>query len=139
MKTVIVQGAQSRTEEVGDTLKAREEESLSVNLQRNILDALGGLDSDTFKQGSDFSKKQSKIAKLPRGIISEIKEKLASQYPDYTAKELWPHLYAELQERELDPEDNDDVPGAEWYTYDHHDDGRKQIKFKSFANIKINK
>lgn len=87
--------------------------------------------------GENTSKANRAKAKLPRSIISEIKAKLVSQYPDYMAKELWPHLFAELQRMELDPEDNCDVPGKEWYSYDHKD-GRKKISFRRFANIKIN-
>lgn len=87
--------------------------------------------------GHKYKKSQSKKAKLPRGIITEIKKKLSGKYPNYSAKELWPYLYAELDEMQLDPEENDDVPGEEWYTYDHND-GRKSIKFRRFANIKIN-
>lgn len=117
------------------TLEALEAKALSDRVRQNIDDAYCGLDFDVVMQGDGHSKRQSEKAKLPRGIIPEIKEKLVSQYPDHTAKELWPHLYAELEERDLDPEENDDAPGGEWYTYDHKD-GRKTIKFTTFANIK---
>lgn len=86
---------------------------------------------------ANHSSSQRKKAQASRSIIREIKEHLVSQYPDYTAKELWPHLYAELERRELDPEENDDVPGAEVYTYDQKD-GRKTISFRTFANITVN-
>lgn len=89
--------------------------------------------------GHKYKKSQSEKAKLPRSIIAEIKTKLSGKYPDYSAKELWPHLYAELEEMELSPEEGDSrKPNGWFYTYDHKD-GSKTITFKTFANIKINK
>ena len=93
---------------------------------------------DDYIKSRKHSNAQSKKARLPRSIIREIKENLASQYPDCTAKELWPRLFAELEEIGLAPEENVDVQGTEWYVYDRND-SRKIIKFTTFANIKINK
>lgn len=88
--------------------------------------------------GENTSKTNSVKAQLPRGIIREIKTELVKQYPDFTAKELWPHLYDELDKRQLDPKDGDDGKLEGWlYTYDHKD-GSKTIMFRTFANIKIN-
>lgn len=85
-----------------------------------------------------LSDSQSDKAKLPRGIIAEIKADLVRKYPNHKAKELWPHLFAELDGRGLDPIEIDDTPGGEVYEYDCAD-GRKPIGFRSFANIKIGK
>lgn len=87
-------------------------------------------------QGLSQSKAQSDRAKLRRFIIAGIKEKLSGEHPDYSAKELWPHLYDKLDEMTLDPEVKDDVPGKESYIYDHNGK-RKTISFGAFANIKI--
>lgn len=130
----LTQGQQNAAALLFALTEALEENALSDRVKQNILDAYAGLDSDALILGIDYKKIQKKKAQKPRSIIPEIKEDLVRNYPDYTAKELWPHLYAELRERGLDPEETD-----AGYKYDHKD-GDKTITFNSFANIKkINK
>jgi len=61
---------------------------------------------------------------------------LRPELRDETARELWPHLYAELDRMTLNPEETPDPkdPRRDAYAYDYSD-SRKTITFGQFANV----
>lgn len=88
---------------------------------------------------------QSERAKKPRSRVTDFGETLEQliaelaldpQHRDSTAKDLWPHFFAELDTQELNPEEVNhplDVTKC-GYMYDFGS-GRKKITFGRFANI----
>jgi len=103
------------------------------------------LAGDNAVLGRDFRKSQSEKAKKPRDnlgkdgetiTLSKIIADLAARQ-DFTAAELWPELFAELELHSLDPVEIED--GSDRHknrsSYDKDDDGhRKSITFGRFAN-----
>jgi len=89
---------------------------------------------------------QSKRARKPRGKIAGFEETLgqlikelalSSRYRDNTARELWPHFFDVLSQKDLDPTEIEDPTHhtACVYQYDSACGGRKEISFRRFANI----
>ena len=97
-----------------------------------------------YEAGLKYRRAQSEWARRPRGrltdggkTMSEVVCRLAlrPERRDDTAKEIWPHLYAELDDLGLAPQlkDNPELRKS-FYTYDFKD-GRKKITFGQFANL----
>jgi len=94
--------------------------------------------------GEQFRASQAGRASKPRGKLSDgrtlnqvIAElALRPELRDETARELWPHLYAELDRLTLSPKETRDPKGPrrKAYAYDYGD-GRKTITFGQFANV----
>jgi hypothetical protein len=102
------------------------------------------LGAPIFEIGLRAMEAQQARARKPRGktedgsTIGEIIDKLAHApiHRDLTAKELWPHFFADLEERGLAPQETKaprDRLGAA-YTYEAQV-RRKQITFSRFATI----
>lgn len=81
---------------------------------------------------------QSKIAKVPRGKLTDTGDNLGdviarlASRKDETAPELWPQLYAELDALGLDPKETEDRDDQRKSLYDYGDD--RHITFGQFAN-----
>jgi len=101
----------------------------------------------TFAMGERVRNAQSTRAKKLRGklaaeggTIGQVIAELAvqRQHRRKTAKELWPHLLALLNEKDLDPKEVDDPksPQKMAYEYDFNNaNGRKKITFLRFQGI----
>ena len=130
--------------------EALEENALSDRVRQNILDALGGLDSDALNMGDAFSKAQSVKAKLPRGnildddesktTIGEIIGLLATSFEhnEEGAKELWMPFYSELEKRHLDPKIVDHPHDQKKSYIEYGNGGQKKMTFGQFANTVSN-
>jgi hypothetical protein len=140
--------------------KALEENALSDRVRQDILDALGGLDSDTFHRGDGYSKDQAKKGKLRgeqqsrekaekdeieiihgRGNVSVIINKLAlmtDELGDWLnpREELWPNLFGDLDKLGLSPMEECDDHGTP-LRIDYRDSAGKtgKIKFTSFKSM----
>lgn len=97
----------------------------------------------TLRIGADHSQAQSDRARKPRGklspdsglTIADTVSRLSTEYPEETAKELWPHFYSELEQMHLYPQEHDaDDLNKCTISYDRNDT-RKQITFGRFANL----
>lgn len=96
------------------------------------------------KKGEDYSLHQAGIARKPRGKIDNHKTlsefigelALSIEHKAESAKELWPHLYSELDTLGLNPKEfkhpNDLKKNC--YCYDFNS-GRKRITFGQFAKV----
>jgi hypothetical protein len=85
--------------------------------------------------GKSHSAQQSQRAKKPRSPLTGIIESLVRQYPEESAKELWRHFYAALDEEGLNPDAIEQSDQRRWrYEYDFGDEGRKTITYGHFAN-----
>ncbi len=89
---------------------------------------------------------QSKRAQKPRGkvgdegqTLNQVIAALALKYPELTAKELWCHFFAKLDELGLSPEEIPYGPGStkSAYAYDTSR-GMKRITFGQFRNVVSN-
>ncbi len=95
--------------------------------------------------GQKYKKAQSEKTRKPRGkicdnnlTINQIINKLAlsSEHENEIAKELWPRLYSELGDLNLDPyqfETNNDI--TKWKCEYDFGDKRKLITFGQFSNV----
>jgi hypothetical protein len=93
--------------------------------------------------GLEFRRSQARRATKPRGKLSDgrtlgqIIAELASrpERHDESARELWPHLYDELDRLTLNPQETHDPkdPRRDAYIYDFGE-RRKRITFRQFAN-----
>jgi hypothetical protein len=91
-----------------------------------------------------YRHQQSERAGRPRGrltndgkTMSEVVRRLAlkPERRDDTAKDLWPHLHAELEDLRLDPQLTDNLEFRKsFYTYDFKD-GQRKITFGQFAKL----
>jgi hypothetical protein len=100
----------------------------------------------TLKMGDDYSRSQSSNAQKKRGklssdgaTMSDIVSRLSTMHPEETAKEIWPHLYSELDQMCLNPSEHYDHDRPDDHaklvvSYDHNG-ARKKITFGRFANI----
>jgi hypothetical protein len=87
---------------------------------------------------------QRQRAKKPRGKVThegitldQVIEMLVCkpEYRNFSAPELWPHLFSELEDLELDPTDiNSTDPKKSAYSYDFKSK-RKAITYGRFANL----
>ena len=97
----------------------------------------------TLQMGVEYSRGQSDKAKKPRGklpddnnsTVADIVQKIASDHPEETAKELWPQFYSELDQRQLSPQEHDAEVMAKCSISFDYRDSRKSITFGRFANI----
>jgi hypothetical protein len=97
-----------------------------------------------YEAGLKYRHAQSERARRPRGRLTddgptmpEVVHRLAlkSERRNDTARELWPNLYAELDELRLDPQLTDSPElRKSFYTYDFKN-GQKRITFGQFANL----
>jgi hypothetical protein len=97
-----------------------------------------------YKSHLEYRNAQSKRARRPRGRLTDdgptmpkVVRRLAlkPERRDDTARELWPHLVAELDDLGLAPQSTDSIEFRNSFcTYDFKD-GRKQITFGQFANL----
>lgn len=94
------------------------------------------------KIGKKFKKTQSTKAKKSRGkltdegdTMSDIIRKLAisEKYSEESAKDLWGHMFAKLDELSLNPEEFYGDSKKATYSYDFKS-ARKQIAFGTFSN-----
>jgi len=97
------------------------------------------------KKGTNYSKHQSKNASKPRGKVSEDGKTLnevicmlatSSKHTEESAKELWSHLFSELESLGLNPEEKEVANELKdlcyWYAFK---DKRKKITFGQFSNV----
>jgi hypothetical protein len=98
-----------------------------------------------YHRGVDFSRTQRIRAQKPRGKINDdnvsieqVIERLAlsPEYRDETAKELWNHFFAELEENNFRPFDEPHLdPRRMAYLYKDKNGKSGKIRFGRFANI----
>ncbi len=99
----------------------------------------------TFAIGQATRNAQSERARKPRGKITEDGETinqvilelaLNPQYRRDTARELWPRLWQLLNEKELDPKENENSENPKKWTYEYDfKNGRKKITFGRFQRV----
>ncbi len=106
---------------------------------KKLFDAIFDTLMQEAKISANFSNQQKEKAKKKRGIISDrgetigdIFDKLAtnSEYTSLSARELWPHLFSELENRDLDPQERDKS-----YLYTTPNGAEKHISFRRFENM----
>ncbi len=100
---------------------------------------------DLSEHGFNFRQSQRNKAKKGRGKVSDDGETLGSiisglaltkEFKEHSARELWPRLFAKLQEHELDPEDQDCADDWKKSRYEYtFKEGTKAITGGQFANL----
>jgi hypothetical protein len=97
------------------------------------------INAPVLAQGLRFKEAQRNRAQKPRcrlgdGLtMTDVIQDLAvsREYRDLTARELWPHLHAKLDELALSPKE---IPDGSAYSYEFGH-GRKSISRRHFANV----
>ena len=114
-----------------------EEGQLCETRQKQIVGTYASLDDESTNKGINHSKAQSDKAKRPRGkigdnglTINEIVKDLVRLHENETASEMWPHLYAKLDELDAEPEEINKT-----IKYCNSNGDPKTITFKTFCNM----
>lgn len=106
------------------------------------------IDDKEIERNDDYARRnrdaQARRGRLPRRVlpggnktIEDAIRSLATRYPDYTAKEIWPLLFLELERLGAEPEKLHDLTNLrkESYEYDTASGQLKKITFGRFADL----